>query len=311
MKKPAPPSARRLLERGAQELERVGIPESQWEAERLLRHALGWTREYLLAHPEAPIQAEASGMFFQLVERRRGREPLQYVVGIQEFWGMELRVTPAVLIPRPETEGLVEQVLAHFKSNSSRLVDVGCGSGCIAIALAKELPEAEVYATETSHPALAVARDNAHRHNLGERIMFYQGDLLQPLFDKGLRQSVDAVISNPPYITVEEMESLAPEIREYEPRAALVAGNDGLEVIRRLLPEAEALLAPGGRLFLEIGKDMELPLKELLSKSELTWEKTVPDLQGIPRIVIAKKQLGGDAGTRVLGRNLLVDDLQR
>jgi release factor glutamine methyltransferase len=210
-------------------------------------------------------------------------------VGTQEFWGMELRVTPAVLIPRPETEGLVEQVLARFQNNSSRLVDVGCGSGCIAIALAKEIPGAEIYATETSHQALAVARDNAHRHDLGKRITFYQGDLLQPLFDKGLQQSVDAVISNPPYITDEEMESLAPEIREYEPRAALAAGKDGLDVIRRLLPEAEALLALGGRLFLEIGKDMEPQLKELLSKTELTWEKTVPDLQGIPRIVIARK----------------------
>jgi release factor glutamine methyltransferase len=202
---------------------------------------------------------------------------------------MELRVTPAVLIPRPETEGLVEQVLAHCQNNSSRLVDVGCGSGCVAIALAKELPQADVYATETSHQALAVARDNAHRHDLGKRITFYQGDLLQPLFDKGLQQSFNAVISNPPYITDEEMESLAPEIKEYEPRAALAAGRDGLDVIRRLLPEAVALLAPGGRLFLEIGKDMELQLKDLLLKTELTWEKTVPDLQGIPRVVIAKK----------------------
>jgi release factor glutamine methyltransferase len=202
---------------------------------------------------------------------------------------MELRVTPAVLIPRPETEGLVEQVLERFQSNSSRLVDVGCGSGCIAIALAKELPGAEVYATETSHPALAVARDNAHRHDMGKRITFHQGDLLQPLFDKGLQQSFDAVISNPPYITDEEMESLAPEVRDYEPRAALAAGKDGLDVIRRLLPEAEALLAPGGQLFLEIGKDMEPQLKDLLSKTELTWEKTVPDLQRIPRVVIARK----------------------
>lgn len=289
MKKAAPPSAKRLLERGAQELERVGISESQWETERLLRHALGWTREYLLAHPEAPVQAEAAGLFFQLVERRRGREPLQYVVGTQEFWGMELRVTPAVLIPRPETEGLVEQVLADCRGNSSRLVDVGCGSGCIAIALATELPEAEIYATEASPPALAVAKDNAHRHELGKRITFHQGDLLQPLFDKGLQKSFDAVSSNPPYITDEEMETLAPEVRDYEPRTALAAGKDGLDVIRRLLPEAEAVLAPGGRLFLEIGKGMESQVKELLSKTELTWEKTEPDLQGIPRVVIARK----------------------
>lgn len=285
----APPSAQKLLERGAHELERVGIPEGQWEAELLLRHALGWTREHLLAHPDDPVQAEASGLFFQLVERRRGREPLQYVVGTQEFWGEEIRVTPAVLIPRPETEGLVEQVTAHHRNGTSRIVDVGCGSGCIAIALAKELPQAEVYATETSPPALAVARDNAQRRGIGERILFYQGDLLQPLFDKGLQDNFEAVVSNPPYITDEEMESLAPEIREYEPRMALAAGKDGLDVIRRLLPEAEAILTKGGRLFLEIGKGMEFQLKELLPKTGLTWEKTVPDLQGIPRVVIARK----------------------
>ena len=285
----APPSAQKLLERGAQELERVGIPEGQWEAELLLRHALGWTREHLLAHPDDPVQAEASGLFFQLVERRRGREPLQYVVGTQEFWGEEIRVTPAVLIPRPETEGLVEQVIAHHRGSSSRIVDVGCGSGCIAIALAKELPDAEVYATETSPPALAVARENAQRRGIGERILFYQGDLLQPLFDKGLQNKFEAVVSNPPYIADEEMESLTPEIREYEPRMALAAGKDGLDVIRRLLPEAEVLLTKGGRLFLEIGKGMEAQLKQLLSKTKLTWEKTVPDLQGIPRIVVAKK----------------------
>ncbi len=289
MKKGAPPSAQKLLERGAHELERVGIPENHWEAELLLRHALGWTREHLLAHPDEPVQAEASGLFFQLVERRRGREPLQYVVGTQEFWGEEIRVTPAVLIPRPETEGLVEQVLAHHRGNSTRVVDVGCGSGCIAIALAKELPEAEVYATETSPPALAVARDNAQRLGIGERIVFCQGDLLQPLLDKGLQDNIDAVVSNPPYISDREMELLTPEIREYEPRVALAAGKDGLDVIRRLLPEAETILTTGGRLFLEIGEGMEPQLKELLSKTGLTWEKTVPDLQGIPRVIVAKK----------------------
>jgi release factor glutamine methyltransferase len=228
-------------------------------------------------------------LFFQLVERRCGREPLQYVVGTQEFWGEEIRVTPAVLIPRPETEGLVEQVLSHHRGNSTRIVDVGCGSGCIAIALAKDLPDAEVYATETSPPALAVARDNAQRLGIGERIMFYQGDLLQPLFDKGLQDNFDVVVSNPPYVSDEEIESLTPEIREYEPRVALAAGKDGLDVIRRLLPEAEAILTTGGRLFLEIGEGMEPQLKELLSNTGLTWEKTVPDLQGIPRVVVARK----------------------
>lgn len=287
MKKPAPPSARELLERGALELERAGVTEGQWEAERLFRHAVGWSREQLLAHPDQPIHAEASGLFFQLLERRRGREPLQYVIGVQEFWGMELRVTPAVFIPRAETEGIVEQVLTRYRGRPAAIVDVGCGSGCIAMAIASELPEARVYATEISLAALAVARENANRNRLGDRIQFLQGDLLEPLSGRGLDGTFDAVVSNPPYITDAEMETLAPEIRWYEPRLALAGGEDGLDVLRRLLPQAEALLRPDGRLFLEIGKDMEPRLKAFLSETGLVWEETIADLQGLPRVLIA------------------------
>jgi release factor glutamine methyltransferase len=261
-----------------------------WEAERLLRHALGWTRDHLIAHPDEPVSAEASGHFFQLMERRRGREPLQYVLGVQEFWGMELRVTPSVLIPRPETEGLVEQTLARFRDRAARIVDVGCGSGCIALALAAELPQAEVFATEVSPGALAVARENATRHDLARRITFFQGDLLEPLLEKEGAGKLDVVVSNPPYITDEEMKTLAPEIREYEPRAALAAGKEGLDVISRLIPQAEELLSPDGYLLMEISEVTEPGSKEILSKTALVWEETVPDLQGIPRVLIARKK---------------------
>jgi release factor glutamine methyltransferase len=289
VKKQAPPSARKLLERGAYELERAGVAESKWEAERLLRNALGWTRDYLIAHSDEPVPAEASGLFFHLVERRRGREPLQYVLGVQDFWGLELRVTPSVLIPRPETEGLVEQTLARFRDRPARIVDVGCGSGCIALALASKLPQAEVFATEISPGALAVARENATRHDLARRVTFFQGDLLQPFLEKERAGKFDAVVSNPPYITDAEMKTLAPEVREYEPRVALAAGEQGLDVIGRLIPQAEELLTPDGYLLMEISEATEPGCKELLSKTTLVWEETVPDLQGIPRVLIAKK----------------------
>jgi len=289
VKKGTSPSAQKLLERGAYELERVGIADGKWEAERLLRHALGWSREFLLAHPRETVHAEASGHFFQLLERRKGREPLQYILGEQEFWGMALRVTPAVLIPRPETEGLVAEAVARLRGRQAQVVDVGCGSGCIALGLASELPEARIYATEISPAALAVARENARRHEMNQRIEFLQGDLLDPLANKDVEGTLDVVAANPPYLTDSDMKSLEPEVREYEPRLALEAGADGLSVVRRLLPQAEAFLKPGGHFILEVGIDMENPVRGLIDESGLSWEKTVPDLQGIPRVVVAEK----------------------
>jgi release factor glutamine methyltransferase len=289
VKKGASPSAQKLLERGAHELANVGISNSKWEAERLLRHALGWTREFLLAHPGEPVHAEASGHFFQLVERRKGREPLQYIIGEQEFWGMALRVTPAVLIPRPETEGLVEQTIVPLRDRRAQVVDVGCGSGCIALALASELPDARIYATEISPAALAVARENASRHEKEKKVEFLQGNLLEPLVNKNLEGTFDAIVTNPPYLTDSDMKSLEPEVRGYEPRLALEAGTDGLSVVRRLLPQAEVFLKRGGRFILEVGINMENPVRELIDASGLSWKKTVPDLQGIPRVMVAKK----------------------
>jgi release factor glutamine methyltransferase len=215
--------------------------------------------------------------------------PLQYILGQQEFWGLEFRVTPSVLIPRPETEGLIEQTLLRFRGRPAKVADVGCGSGCIAVALAHELPEAQIYATDISPAALAVARENALRHGMGNRIEFFQGDLMKPLSEKGLGAGLDAVVSNPPYLVDSEMNQLAPEIKAHEPRMALAAGAEGLDVITRLLPQAATLLANDGLLLLEIGEGMEPRVKELAAKSGLVWESTAPDLQGIPRVLIAKK----------------------
>ena len=202
---------------------------------------------------------------------------------------MDFKVTPSVLIPRPETEGLVEQTLERLRGRRAKVVDLGCGSGCVAVALARELPDAEIYATDISPGALAVARENAVRHGVGDRIEFLPGDLLSPLSKRGLGGRLDAVVSNPPYIEESEMDNLAPEIKEHEPRMALAAGGDGLAVISRLLPQATEFLRAGGFLLLEIGAGMEPRVKDLLAEKGLTWETTVPDLQGIPRILIAKK----------------------
>jgi release factor glutamine methyltransferase len=184
---------------------------------------------------------------------------------------------------------LVVEAVTRVRGRQAQVVDVGCGSGCIALGLASELPEARIYATEISPAALAVARENARRHEMDQKIEFLQGDLLDPLANKGMEGTLDLVATNPPYITDSDMKSLEPEVREYEPRLALEAGVDGLSVVRRLLPQAQAFLKPGGHFILEVGINMENPVRDLIDASELSWEKTVPDLQGIPRVLVAKK----------------------
>lgn len=279
-------SAGRLLERGTSELEQIGVPDSRFQAELLLRHALGCSRESLLARLNEPVSAEASGHFFQLVERRRGRVPVQYVVGTQEFYGLSFRVTPAVLIPRPESEGLVDLAIAELGSTAEpRIVDIGCGSGCIAVAVAHALPEAELVAIDSSPAALAIARENALRHGVASRIQFLEGDLLEPVPGGGF----DAIVSNPPYIPDSELETLEPEVSEHEPRQALSGGEDGLAVIERLLPQSERALRKGGFLFMEIGHGQDERVRELVESAGLQYLRTVPDLAGIPRIVVAKK----------------------
>ena len=285
----ASPSAGRLLERGAQELERAGVSRSRWEAEVLLRQAMGCSRETLLADLAEPVEAEAAGYFFQLVDRRRGRVPLQYLLGSQEFWGLTFQVTPAVFIPRPETECLVEEAIRRLGHRPVRVADVGCGSGCVAISIAASLPASQLYAIDLSPAALAVAGENARRNEVSSRIEFLQGDLLHPLLDRSEPPLLDAVVSNPPYVPEPDLVGLQPEVKDHEPRMALAAGPDGLEIVRRLLPQAESLLVPEGFLLLEIGMGMENKVKSLLAETRLTWQTTVPDLQGFPRILVAQQ----------------------
>lgn len=280
-------TGKRLLERGTAELTRAGIAEARFDSELLLRHALGCSRERLYAHLNDAVSPEVAGHFFQLLERRRGRVPIQHILGAQEFYGLTFRVTPAVLIPRPETEGVVEEALAELaRCERPRLADVGCGSGCLAVALAKSLAESVVLAIDASPAALAVARENARRHGVGEGISFLVGDLLSPLFEAP--GELDAVVSNPPYIPDSEIETLAPEVSEHEPRLALAGGPDGLAVIARLVPQCARALASGGVMVMEIGQGQEAPVSGLVAEAGLELLRVAPDLAGIPRVVVAR-----------------------
>lgn len=215
------------------------------EAEVLLAHVTGLARTVLRAHPERPLTAGERGRYVDLLARRAAGVPLPYLTGRVEFFGLEFIVTPAVLIPRPETETLVELALER---SPQTVVDVGTGSGCVAVALASRLPRTRIYATDLSRAALRVAAENARRHRVADRIRFLQADLAAPL-----RGPVDMLVSNPPYVAEEEWASLPESVQKYEPRLALDGGPGGLRVVRRLLADAARLLRPGGVLLIEIG----------------------------------------------------------
>jgi len=245
-------------------------------------------RAYLYAHPERELGPDEQRRYDSaLAERARG-VPAQYITGHQEFWGMDLIVSPAVLIPRPETEHVVETVLdlvgrAPTPASLLRIVDVGTGSGCISLALAKELPQAETHATDISRAALEVARVNAARHQLDYRIQFHQADLLAEFEDN----SFDFIVSNPPYVGESEEDQVQLEVRKFEPRTAVFAGHTGTEVIARLIPQAHAALKPGGWLVMEISGTIAEEVKRLLGD----WNdvQISPDLQSIPRVAQARK----------------------
>ncbi|NLE77966.1 MAG: peptide chain release factor N(5)-glutamine methyltransferase [Chloroflexi bacterium] len=267
VRRPPLPDLRAASAWGMACLQDAGCDSPSLDAQLLLGHVLGWSRARVLAHPEGPLAPAQRSAFCRLVERRAAREPLAYLTGQRAFWGLELRVRPGVLIPRPETELLVERALAWALGRGGRkwsgtLVDVGTGSGAVAVALAKELPACRVVATDLSPEALRVARGNTAAHGVAERVECRQGDLLS--FVQG---PVDAIVSNPPYIAAPVLEALPPEISRYEPRVALDGGPDGLTVYRRLIPQAAILLRPGGALFLEIGHDQAGPMIALLGES--------------------------------------------
>jgi len=267
------------------------VPSPRMNAELLLMFTLDCDRACLYAHPERELTGDEKARYdAALAERVRG-VPAQYITGHQEFWGMDLIVAPAVLIPRPETEHVIETVLelatipaAEGRRNAAhRIVDVGTGSGCIALALAKELRPAEIHATDISPAALEVARANAARHQLESRIQFREADLLAGFENN----SFDFIVSNPPYVGESEVDEVQLEVRKFEPRDAVFAGPTGVEVIARLIPQAYAALSPGGWLVMEISGTIAEEVRRRLRD----WNDVMirPDLQSIPRVAQARK----------------------
>jgi release factor glutamine methyltransferase len=251
----------------------------------------GWDRAAFLSRPGAAIVPETLARFFELIGERAKRRPLPHLTGTRAFWRHEFLVTPDVLIPRPETELLVEAGLEALRGRPGPTVaDVGTGSGCIALSLAAERPDAVVHAIDISEAALAVARENARRLGLENRVSFHRGDLLASV--PSLTGSLDLVVSNPPYVDASEADSLAPEVREHEPALALFAPGDRYSLYRRLAPAAAAALRAGGFLLLEAGQGMADEVCRVCESSGLQVTKVLADLQQIPRVIVARRPLG-------------------
>jgi release factor glutamine methyltransferase len=280
-----------LLANASRGLREAGVDSHDWDAERLLRHVLGWDRAQVVASPEASVPAEAERRFRDLVGERARRVPLQHLVGSQAFWKHDFVVTPAVLVPRPETELLVEESLRLLRANDSPVVvDVGTGSGCIALSLAAEIPRAAVHGTDVSPEALAVARGNAERLGLAERVTLHHGDLLAPI--AALRGRVDLVVSNPPYVARGESSTLAPEVRDHEPPLALFPPDGEADSIyRRLVPDGFAWLRPGGYIVVEIAPALAGTVEELFEGAGFVERRVGNDLAGRARMVRGRKPL--------------------
>ncbi len=285
------PTAADLLSEAVTKLAEHGIPDPRLDAEVLLAHALqtDWVGLYTRLHEtHLPGQVEA---FRGLLHRRARHEPLQYITGVREFWSLEFKVDLRVLIPRPETEVVVETALrllsqSAIRNPQSAILDVGTGSGCIAVALAKELPQAEVWATDVSADALAVAGENARQHDVIERIRFLQGDLFAPVVGK--EDGFDLIVANPPYIARPELAALQPEVRDWEPLTALDGGPDGLDFYRRLLREGPIYLRTDGWLVMEIGHGQGTAVLRLArERRDLADCRCVSDYAGRERVVIA------------------------
>ena len=255
------------------------------DAALLLLHTLGISRAELLANSDRTLTPDQFTHFERLIARRFTHEPVQYITGEQEFFGLPLRVTPAVLIPRPETEHLVEAVLAEIDpSTSSTIADIGTGSGAIAIALAERLPSARIVATDISPVALELAAENAARNGVANGVRFVESDLLEAIAPDA---PFDVIVSNPPYVAFADGKDLHPQVRDFEPATALFATGNGLDIYRRLIPQAQAALKANGLLALEIGEGQCAAINELLG----AWNdvRFVADLQQIPRVALARK----------------------
>jgi release factor glutamine methyltransferase len=280
-------TARSVIASGTESLTTGPHPErARQDAETLLLGVLEKNRAWLLTHMDEELDRGVVIRYMILMKLRNKGEPIQYLAGQCEFYGLPIRVSAGVLIPRPETEHLVDQALllaARFQA--PRIVDVGTGSGCIAIALARHLTDTKITAIDLSSKALVRASESAALNGVSPRIRFLEGDLLAPVAN----ERFEIIVSNPPYVPEADRATLSVEVRDYEPALALFAGDDGLDVYRRLIPASFSVLVPGGYLVLEIGYGKSNAITELLARTGFEQIEFVPDLQGIPRVVCARR----------------------
>jgi release factor glutamine methyltransferase len=281
------PSLHERLTEARRLLSDAGIPEAEaaLDAEVLARHVLECDRATLLTRSRDAIPSAFDRLYRPLIARRAAREPIAYILGHTEFWGLDFEVTPDVLIPRPETELIVQEAVSvASRALTRRILDVGTGSGCLVVALAIEFTPARLVATDISPGALAVATRNAERHNVIGRIAFLQSDLLA-----GVDGRAELIVSNPPYVPEADAATLQPEVQRYEPSSALYGGSDGLLVIRRLLADAPRCLAEGGSLVVEFGFDQEPAVRAAAADTGWRVARIGPDLQGIPRVAVLRR----------------------
>jgi release factor glutamine methyltransferase len=275
------------LRLAADVLDRNGVADARREAGALLSHVIGKDRTFLLSHAEDSVSENDAERFREVVERRAGGEPAQYIIGSQDFYGRTFRVTPAVLIPRPETELLIEAALEVLNADA-KICDVGTGSGCIAITLLCERNDARAVAIDVSEEALNIAQENASAQSVGTRIEFVRSDCFTALNPE--TDLFDLVLSNPPYVSAHMLPGLQREVRDHEPQIALSPGEDGLSVIRRLLNDSPHFLRENGYLIMEIGFDQGEAVQQLVAENVWVLKEIRPDLQCIPRIVVLQKK---------------------
>ena len=275
------------MREAARTLDHAGVADARREASSLLSHITGRDRTFLISHGEDLLDKRELRLFVAAIARRAAGEPAQYITGVQDFYGRSFRVTPDVLIPRPETELLVEAALEMMQADAV-LCDVGTGSGCIAVTLLCERTDARAVAIDISEAALVVARENAQELGVENRISLRVSDCFAALDRSADR--FDLIVSNPPYVSAKALPGLQREVRDHEPLVALTPGGDGLGMIRRLLTEAPDFLRANGRLLMEIGFDQGDTIRELINPSLWTLDNILPDLQGIPRIVVLQKR---------------------
>jgi release factor glutamine methyltransferase len=273
------------LQSASRQLRAASVPNDLLDAQTLLAHALGQDRTYLIVHFNQPLSPNERATYQTLIERRAAGQPVQYITGRQEFFGLEFEVTPDVLIPRPETELIVEEAIRLTHGSRPVILDLCTGSGCIAVALARELSAARVFASDVSPAALQVARRNAARHGL--RVEFLASHLLEAFAQQPF---ADVITCNPPYVAEAEMPTLQREVREWEPRIALSDAGDGLSFHRRLLAETPSRLRPGGVLLCEMGYTQSEAILAMLNPTDWQAPQLLDDLQGIPRTLVLKRR---------------------